>query len=135
MEVNDIINNISSIKDEIYNYIVDTEHWIFYWITNKEIQDMIKEYPEDYEDRISLGIESIGPSISCKISFYEHPNDLSCIIRYAVLQTFRDSVEARWLEWSGKIKDRQIKEKERELTYYKRRVAEIEKEIVELKDK
>lgn len=135
MEVNDIINSISSIRDEIYNYIVDTEHWVFYWITNKEIQDIIKEYPEDYEDHISLGIESIGPSILCKITFNEHPNDISSITRYAVLQTFRESVEARWLEWCGKIKVRQLKEKERQLAYYKQRIDEIEKEMEELKDK
>lgn len=135
MEVNDIINSISSIRDEIYNYIVDTEHWVFYWITNKEVQDIIKEYPEDYEDYISLGIESIGPSILCKITFYEHPNDISSISRYAVLQTFRESVESRWLEWCGNIKVRQLKEKERQLAYYKQRIDEIEKEMEELKDK
>ena len=133
MEVTDIINNISLIENDIYDYIVNTEHWLFYWITNSEVRDMIEAYPEDYEDYISLHINSIGPSIVCKISFHGHPEGISDITRCAVLLTFRDSVKARWMEWNGKIKDLQISEKEKELAYYKKRVSETEREIEELK--
>lgn len=133
MEVTNIINNILSIENDIYDYIVNTEHWLFYWITNSEVQDMIEAYPEDYEDYISLHINSIGPSITCRISFRDHPDGISDITRYAVLLTFRDSVKARWLEWNGKVKELQISEKEEELAYYKKRVSETEREIEELK--
>ena len=133
MEAKEIINIITSIEKEIYDYIVNTEHWLFYWITNKEVQDFIKEYPEDYEDRVHLQISNISSSPSFIIKFDEHPNDIRSIERYAVLYTFRDSVEARWLEWNGKVKELQIKEKEEELAYYKEKVVETEKEIKELK--
>ena len=133
MEVKEIFEKISLIEKEIYDYIVNTEHWLFYWIANKEVQDFIKEYPEDYEDKVSLSIEHLDVSVYCKIIFDEHPNDIENIYRYAVLATFRDSVKAKWLEWNGKVKELQIKEKEKELAYHKKKVGEIEKEIKELK--
>ena len=134
MEVKEIINKISSIEGEIYNYIINTEHWLFYWITNSEVQDFIKEYPKDYEDRVHLQVSNIGSSPSFVIKFDEHPDDIGSIERYAVLYTFRDVVKARWLEWNGKVKELQIKEKEEELAYHKVKVCEIEKEILELKN-
>ena len=38
------------------------------------------------------------------------------------------------MEWNGKVKELQIKEKEEELAYYKDKIGEIEKEILELKN-
>lgn len=134
MEVKEIINNISSIEREIYNYIINTEHWLFYWIANKEVQDFIKEYPEDYDEKVHLQISNISSSPSFVIKFDEHPNDVESIERYGVLYTFKDTVKAKWLEWNGKVKELQIKEKEKELAYYKDKVGEIEKEILELKN-
>ena len=133
MEVKEIITKISSIEEEIYNYITNTEHWLFYWITNKDVQDFIKEYPEDYDYMVHLEIRNISSSPSFKIKFDDHPNDVGYIERYAVLNTFRDSVKARWLEWNGKVKEYQIEEKEKELAYHKKEAEKIEKEILELK--
>lgn len=134
MEAKEIIDRITSIEKEVYNYITNTEHWLFYWITNKEVQDFIREYPEDYEDRVHLSIYSLSSnSPQVKISFDDHPNDVEYIQRYGVILTFRDSVKARWMEWNGKVKDMQIKDKEKELAYYKEKVVETEKEIKELK--
>lgn len=133
MEAKEIIEKIVSIEKEIYNYIINTEHWLFYWITNKEVQDFIEEYPEDYDDRVHLQVSNIGSSPSFVIKFDDHPNDIESIERYAVLFTFRDTVKAKWLDWNGKVKELQIKEKEEELAYYKEKVVETEKEIKELK--
>jgi len=135
MEVKEIIDKISSIEKEIYDYVIGTEHWLFYWITNREVQDFIKEYPEDYESMIHLQISNISAAPSFVIKFDDHPNDIESIERFAHLYTFRDSVKARWLEWNGKVKELQIKEKEEELAYHKEKVDELEKEILELKNK
>ena len=134
MEVKEIINKISSIDEEIYNYIINTEHWLFYWIANQEVQDFIKEYPEDYDDRVHLQVGNISSSPSFVIKFDDHPNDVESIERYAVLYTFRDVVKAKWLEWNGKVKERQIEEKEKQIAYYKERIGKIEKEILNLKN-
>ena len=58
----------------------------------KEVQDFIKEYPEDYEDRVHLQVRNISSSPSFVIKFDEHPNDIESIQRYAVLYSFRNSV-------------------------------------------
>ena len=134
MEVKEIIGKITSIEEEIYNYITNTEHWLFYWIANKEVQDFIKEYPEDYDDKVDLQVGSISCSPSFVIKFDDHPDDIRSIERYGVLYTFRDVVKARWLEWNGKVKELQIEEKENELAYYKEKVSETEKAILELKN-
>ena len=136
MEAKEIINRITSIEKEVYNYIINTEHWLFYWISNKEVQDFIKEYPEDYGDRVRLSIyslSSISPQV--KISFDDHPNGVEYIQRYGIISTFRESVKARWMEWNGKVKELQISDKEKKLAYYKKKVVETEKEIKELKNK
>jgi hypothetical protein len=133
MKAKDLINRISVLESDIYKYITDTEHWLFYWIANKEVQDFIKEYPEDYEDRVHLQVSNISVSPSFIIKFDDHPNDIKSIERYAVLSTFRDSVKSRWLEWNGKVKELQIEEKEKELAYFKEKVISTEKEIEELK--
>lgn len=133
MEVKELINRISALDSDIYKYIIDTEHWLFYWIPNKEVQDFIKEYPEDYDDRVHLQVSNISASPSFIIKFDDHPNDIRNIVRYGCLYTFRDTVKANWLEWNGKVKELQISEREKELTYHKKKVVEIEKEINELK--
>ena len=133
MEAKELINRISVLESDIYKYITGTEHWLFYWITNKEVQDFIEEYPEDYDDRVHLQISNISASPSFIIKFDDHPDDVEYIQRYGAISTFRDSVKARWMEWNGKVKDMQIEEKEKELAYYKEKVIETEKEIKELK--
>lgn len=133
MEAKDLINRISVLNSDIYKYITDTEHWLFYWITNKEVQNFVKEYPEDYEDRVHLQVSNMSSSPLFVIKFDDHPDNIKSIERYAVLSTFRDSVKARWLEWNGKVKELQISEKEEELAYYKEKVFETEKELKELK--
>ncbi len=134
MEIKEILNRISVLDSDIYKYITDTEHWLFYWIANKEVQDFIKEYPEDYDDRVHLQVEDISPSPSVVIEFEGHPDGIESIGRFAVLYTFRDVVKAKWLEWNGKVKECQIGEKEKELAYHKKRICEIEKEILEIKN-
>ena len=135
MEAPDIINKISTLEEIVKNFVLDTEHWLFYWISNKEVQDFIKEYPEDYEDRVHLSVYSLGASPQFTITFDEHPNDIGYIRRYAVLSTFRDSVKAKWLLWNGKVKDMQIEEKEKELSYHKEKVLELEEELEKLRSK
>ncbi len=53
--------------------------------------------------------------------------------RYVILATFKNSVNARWMGWGGKLKEIQIQEKEGELIYHKNRVTELEKDIEKLK--
>lgn len=134
-DIKEIIDNAISLRDDIVDYITSTEHCIFYWISNKEVQNFITAYPDDYENRFHITILYVSSSPLIKISFDEHPDDIEYIERYTVLSTFRDTTKARWMEWNGKVKELQISEKEEELKYYKKKVGETEKEIEELKRK
>ena len=135
MDIKEIIDNIDSLRKDTLEYITSTEHCLFNWISNKEVQNFIKAYPEDYEDMFHLSVSNIGTSPLIRISFDEHPDNVPCISRYTVLPTFRNTTKARWMEWNGKVKEMQISEKEKELNYYKKKVGETEKEIEELKKK
>lgn len=134
-DIKEITDNINSLCNDILDYITSTEHCLFNWISNKEIQNFIKEYPEDYEHMFHLSVSNISTSPLIKISFDEHPDDIPYIERYTRLPTFKDITKARWMEWNGKFKEMQISEKKRSLNHYKKMVDKIEKEIEELKRK
>lgn len=135
MEVRNLISKIEDVQKDILDYIVNTEHYIFYWISNKEVQNFIQEYPNEYEDMIYLRVINVSTSPTIRIYFEIHPDDVEYIERNMVLSTFRDTTKAKWLEWNGKMKERQILEKEQELEYYKEQLEKTEKELEELKRK
>lgn len=134
MEAKEIITKISSINKEVIDYVLNTEHWIFYWIANTEVQDFIKEYPEDYEERVHIYVENIAASPTFRIVFDEHPNEVDYINRYAVIATFRESAKARWMEWNDRVLDMQLAEKEKEIEYHKKRISLLEKSIAGIKE-
>lgn len=131
METNikDIIQRIDDVSVEVQRYIYDTEHWLLYWLPNKEVQDFIKEYPDDFEDKVHLVVDYVSGSCQVTIKFEDHPNDITSIQRYCVLAAFRDSVKARYAEYKGDIKKYQLKEIKSALKYYKRKVEEMENKL------
>lgn len=133
MELTNILENIKKLKKDIHDYIVNTEHYIFNWISNKEVQEFIKEYPDNYEDLIYLNIIDVNITPKIRICFEDHPNNVEYIERYTFLPTFKDSTKVKWLEWNGKIKEKQILTKEQEVEYFKKQLEKVEKELEELK--
>lgn len=133
MELTNILENIEKLKKDIHDYILNTEHYIFNWISNKEVQEFIKEYPDDYEDLIYLNIIDVNITPKIRICFEDHPNNVEYIERYTFLPTFKDSTKVKWLEWNGKIKEKQILTKEQEVEYFKKQLEKVEKELEELK--
>lgn len=98
------------LKNEIKKYILDTPHWIVYWIANKEIKELIDEYPNDYEDRVSIEVDSIDVNPSIRINFDNHPYEIEYITRFCNLSNFRKEVEKKWSELEGNINEYRIKE-------------------------
>ena len=135
MEAKEIIAKISSITRDIYDYVLNTKHWLFYWIDNKEVQEFIKAYPDEYEKMVYLSLVSINAAPLFKITFEEHPDNVSSISRYAALAEFREVTKAKWIEWNGYVNELQISEMEKNLAYFKKKVAETEEEIKKLKSK
>lgn len=133
MELKNILSKIENIEKDILNYITNTEHYLFYWISDKAVQNFIKEYPDDYEDRFYIIVINVSDSPIIRIYFEDHPDEVEYVERYAILSTFKDFTKARWLEWNGKVKEIQIAEKEKEIEYFKKKLEETEKELEELK--
>ena len=134
MELKNIISKIEDVQNDILDYIVSTEHYIFNWIYDKEVQEFIEEYPDNYEDRIYLRVIKSCVTPTIRIYFEDHRNGVEYIERDAFLPTFKDSAKARWLEWNGKVKEKQILEKEQQLKYYKEQLEKTEKELEKLKN-
>lgn len=134
MELKKLLSEIEMMRKDILDYILNTEHYIFNWISNKEVQNFIQEYPNEYEDMIYLRVINVSPSPTIRIYFENHPDDVEYIDRHTVLSTFKDSTKARWFEWNGMVKERQILEKEQELKYFKEQLEKTEKELEHLKN-
>lgn len=133
MELKNLLSKIEDVQKDILDYIVSTEHYIFNWIYDKEVQDFIKEYPNEYEDMIYINVIKAGIFPIIRICFEGHPEGVKYIDRDTYLSTFKDSAKARWLEWNGNVKEKQIAEKEEQLEYYKEQLEKTEKELEELK--
>ena len=127
--VKNLINEFTILEDKILDYIESTENWIFYWIDEKEVQNFIETYPEDYEFMAHVHIKNISGSPLVHIDFDEHPDGIESIERYAPLYYFRETTKANWLKWNGKIKELQRLEIEKEIQFHKRRIAELESEL------
>jgi hypothetical protein len=123
----ELIERYDSLSHDIREYIVNTPHCIMYWISNKEVQRFIEEYPNDYEDMFDIQVHTVSTSPPVEITFYDHPDGVTSIERFCNLSTFRDSVNASWLKWNGRIKELRIEELRKDLEYFKRKVIETEK--------
>ena len=135
MELKNILSKIENVEKDILDYISNTEHYLFYWISDKAVQNFIQEYPDDYEDKFYIIVINVSNSPTIRIYFEDHPDEVEYIERYVVLSTFKDSTKARWFEWNGMMKEKQIAEKELEVEYFKKKLEETEKELEELKRK
>ena len=133
-DVKNLITKIGNVQNEVLDYISNTEHYLFYWISDKAVQNFIKEYPDNYEDMFYIIVINVSDSPTIRIYFEDHPDGVKYIERYAVLSTFKDSTKARWLEWNGKVKEKQIAEKEAQLKYYREQLEKTEKELEKLKN-
>ena len=94
MELTNILENIEKLEKDIHDYIVNTEHYIFNWIGYEEVQDFIKEYPDEYEDMIHIQVANISDVPTIRIYFEDHPDSIEYIERYANLSTFRHAAKA-----------------------------------------
>jgi len=127
-----VVNEISAAIDTVTKYILDTDNWIFYWISNDEVRDFINEYPDDYADMARLRVTSISNgSCECEIEFIDHPNLIRKIKRYCVLLTFRDNVELNFNKSEGNLRDYKLKNLTSTLEYYRGIVRDLEEKIRE----
>lgn len=127
--------------EKIKEYIVSTPNWIFYFIHNEEIIDLLKEYPNNWEERIDeISINYLhGSTVSITIVFTEYTFDGSSsdkfsFQRYIELPRFEETVKKYYSETRGRVSEWKIEELTHELNFYKAQAEKLEKEIKYLKD-
>lgn len=125
----DITTDISNLLGEVRKYIENTPNCLFYWIGNKEVQDFIKKYPEDYDYMFNIKVTSLR-GISCEV---EIELEETKITRNCILPNFRQDVEVRFAEWNGKVKELQIAEVEKAIEYHTKEIEKLKSEIAELR--
>lgn len=130
--INDIIQTINDIRIDVYRFITSTEHWLFYWIENKEVQDFIEEFPEDCEQKATLEITRFDNACSCRIIFDEHPYGVESIERFCTLAIFQNTVKVNYESWNDRVKEMKLEKLNKELDFYKKQVTETEDKIKQI---
>ena len=140
-QLSDLLDKISCLRQEVQDYITNTEHYIFYWISENEvIKDFIKQHPDDYEELIEISVESItNASAYVRIQLGKESDDDDdeeepvVIRRYCHFSTFKEHTHDRWERFNGKIKEARIKEVQKIIDYYKAKLDEYENQLKGLK--
>ena len=138
--LNDIIDETSGLVNKIKRFILSNKNWIFYFLNplvnsnaNKSIENIVKEFPDEWEDYIDLDIYNIsetGVEVKIKIDEGdEYPTELK---RYIHLPIFMYSVERNKKLCEGNFKDIKINNLKEDIERYKEYLEKKEKELNEL---
>ena len=135
-----LYDNLLSAMDKIKKYILSNDDWIFYFVSdiscnndNKQLFDIVSEYPEDWESYISLDFVSFsGPSIQVNITI-DYENNISKLTRHIYLLNFEDTVNRNKKLYEGKLNEIMIQNLEEEISYYKNMITKKENELKEYK--
>lgn len=127
--------------EKIKEYILSTPNWIFYFIHNREIMDLLREYPNNWEERIDeISVNYLhGSTISITIVFTEYTfdgfsSDKFSFQRFIELPRFEETVKEYYSETRGNVNEWKIKALQQNLNYYKKEVEKIEEQIKFLQD-
>ena len=133
IDILEVIDRVNECQKDILKYIYNFEGWPLYWITNVEVEEFIKFYPDDFEERMYLEVSNLnGNSCTFNIYFHDHPNDVDRITRSCILSTFKDTLSARKAEKKGKMKEYKKQQLLDAKTYYENCLEDVEKRIKEL---
>lgn len=135
-----IINRSSELMADIRRYILSNENWIYYFLNplsssdaNKPIEDIIKEFPFDWEDYINVQINDFNGS-SCKVIIEIDTGDEMPIglTRSIYIPNFSYTIETNKKLMDGKINEIKINNLKEEIESYKNILTEKEAELEKL---
>ena len=146
-----ILNNMNKIEEsilkrstelmkDIRNYILSNENWIYYFLNplsssdaNKAIEDIIKEFPFDWEDYIDVQINDFnGSSVKIAIRIDTGDEMPLSLNRFIYIPNFSDTIERNKKLMDGKINDIKIASLKEEIESYKNILSEKEAELEKL---
>ena len=139
----DFLGRARTLMRDIRNYILSNKDWVYYFLnplcetdTNKPLQDILEEYPDEWKDFVDVEIIDFNGS-SAKICIEvddgsEYPISLN---RFIYLPHFSESVEKNKKLNEGKINESRIANLKEEIESCKTRLELKEKELNELLNK
>ena len=135
-----IINRSSELMEDIRRYILSNENWIYYFLnplsqsdTNKPIEDIIKEFPFDWENYIDIQINDFNGSSAKIIIEIDNGDEMPLRLnRLIYIPNFSDTIERNKKLMDGKINDIKIANLKEEIESCKNRIAEKEAELEKL---
>ena len=135
-----IVNISLKLMEDIRNYILSNEDWIYYFLnplveseSNKSIEDIINRFPSNWLDYIDIQIIDFNAS-TVKVIIeidddYETPIRLT---RFINIEHFSDIIERNKKLIAGKINDIKITKLKEDIEFYKSILGEKEAELKNL---
>lgn len=122
-QLSDILKNYEDLKKQVYDFITNTEHFIFYWIEEGEVKSFIKKNPDNYEELIKLSVVSISETSAWVIIRFANANNLSTRCDFG---SFKEYTLYQWEKFNGQLKQHRIRQIKNEINYYRQKLAENE---------
>ena len=136
-----LTTRISNLFSEIKTYIESNSDWIYYFLNplaggNKELFQLMKENPNNWEDCIWFDILSIeSSSITVEINIDDGTGQGICFRRLIYLPAFSEIVNKNKKIYEGKLNEIQINNIKEDIEYLKKRLKEKEDELIILESK
>ena len=135
-----IVNRSLKLMEDIRNYILSNEDWIYYFLnplvqseSNKPIEDIINRFPSNWLDYIDIQIIDFNAS-TVKVIIeidddYETPIRLT---RFINIEHFSDIIERNKKLINNKINDIKITKLKEDIEFYKSILGEKQAELKNL---
>ena len=135
-----IIERSSALMEDIREYILSNKNWIYYFLNplssseaNKPIENIINEFPFDWEDYIDVRINDFnGSSVKIAIKIDTGDEMPLSLNRFIYIPNFSDTIERNKKLMDGKINDIKIANLKEEIESCKNILAKKESELEKL---
>lgn len=141
--INELLNRYEALHNDIKEYIMSNKDWIYYFLNplaslkgNEELFNLIKEYPNNWEDIIDINIISISSNY---VRVYLITDECYCDIhinleRSIVLSTFETIVEGNKITCERKLNKHMINKLKEEIDTLKNTLKEKEEDLKKLNE-
>lgn len=141
--INELLNRYEALSNDIKKYIMSNKEWIYYFLnpsasikSNEELFNIIKEYPNNWEDIIDIKIKSIS---SGYVIVYLIADEDYCDIhidleRTIILSTFETVVKRNKMICDGELNKIKINSLKKEIDALKNALKEKEEDLKKLNE-
>lgn len=135
-----IVNRSLKLIEDIRNYILSNENWIYYFLnplveseSNKPIEDIINRFPSNWIDYIDIQVIYFNAStVKVIIEIDDDYETLLRLTRFINIEHFSDIIERNKKLINDKINGIKITKLKEDIEFYKNILGEKEAELENL---